>query len=322
MSFLGALLLAASVASVENDIENPRFVSPNGEYIVVIRQLPGIGDFERVNKEEFYRRDEVQEWLDEVPLPKPEVELTPKKPEPVRGAIYRVWPGDHRELLGEIELEENESYEFVMVSNEGFVVTRGLVQCGAAAALVTIRAPGGNVVRRVPVRDAMTAHDQQWLCRGDAKDVRFAFAERSRLSMFVADDQCKDDEVEIDLETGTVTLPARNRCPAALLVIPRAEDAGGQWMLDQAIARVEPEYPDVATKARISGLVTARVVARADGRVESVTIVKPLPFGMDQAVKTALAQWELPPSESPVTGSITYRFELVRHVRLVTTSCH
>lgn len=319
MTFLGALLLASALAS---DIENPRIVSPNGEYVVVVRQYPQLGDFDRISVEDYYRRDPVDEWLDEVPLPEPEVAAEPQKPEPVRAAIYRVWPGNYRELLGEFAFDEDERSRRVLVSDDGFIVTYGAMRCNASGALLSIRSRHGNVVRKVPVLDAMTRRDQQWLCRGGEEAVRFTLAEHRRLTMHVADGQCKGDDLEIDLETGNVAAPASDRCPAALLITPKAEDAGGQWMLDQERTRVPVEYPEVATKARITGLVTARVVAGRDGRVESVTIVKPLPFGMDQAVKTAILQWQFSLNEWPATGVITFRFEIVRHYPIVTTTCH
>jgi outer membrane biosynthesis protein TonB len=41
---------------------------------------------------------------------------------------------------------------------------------------------------------------------------------------------------------------------------------------------LQQEYPEVAAKARVNVQVGVQVVGR-DGRVESATIVKPLPFG-------------------------------------------
>jgi TonB family protein len=311
MSLIGALLLA----SVVEIIENPRSVSPNGEYVAVVRQLEVLDDFESVSQEEYSRRWD-ERWEAN------EAAGNAKAPEPLRVAIYRNWPGDYRQLLAEFSYENDESHEKLAVTNDGFVLTYGPVVCGAKANLLTIRTAYGELVRAVPVRDAMTVNDHQWLCRGSASDVQFAVDDRTfRMTMLVSgeDDPAgpRYETVEIDVETGKVPAPTKDHCPAALLVIPQGYDAGGQLLLTRAVKQVQPEYPDVASKARVSGLVRVRIVVGADGKVKSSTITKPLPFGLDQAVQTAIPQWEFEPGEA-MTGEITFRFEIVRHVRLVT----
>jgi hypothetical protein len=99
LTFVGAVILATSVmvSSGERDLSfvNPKFFSPNGEMCLVIRRDPNIGDFESVTPAAFWRRDPVDDWLDEYPLPavKPE-----KEPEPLRGALYQRWPSGHHAL--------------------------------------------------------------------------------------------------------------------------------------------------------------------------------------------------------------------------------
>ena len=87
-----------------------------------------------------------------------------------------------------------------------------------------------------------------------------------------------------------------------------------------------PEYPEVAIKARIKGIVRARLVIGRSGAVESVTIVKPLPFGMDEAVRTALLRWTFAPQPEPFTGEVGFRFEILRPPRVdtyvSTVTCH
>lgn len=57
-----------------------------------------------------------------------------------------------------------------------------------------------------------------------------------------------------------------------------------------------------------------------DGHVEGARI-QPLPFGIDQAVKAAIAGWEFAPYPSVAaatrfSGSFVFRFEIVRQSRL------
>ncbi len=49
------------------------------------------------------------------------------------------------------------------------------------------------------------------------------------------------------------------------------------------------EYPEVARRARISGMVIAEATVAKDGSVKNVRILKPLPFGLDEAVAKAIA---------------------------------
>lgn len=317
-TLLGSLLLATTVAY---GYENPRFVSPNGELCVVVRSFPRIGDFERVSEEEYWRREEAEAWLREEPVP---------APVPARGALYRIWPGDYRQLLAEFTFRPGEAYDHILVADDGYFVTWHPVRCGASAELLTIRDPDAAVVRTLRVRDVLTAHDQQWLCRGAASDVRVSLGETLRLTMLVTDGRGDDARarhhtIDIDHRTGAAAAPERDHCPAALLVVPEADDAlprarsdpgvvpvASQSILDRAVVRVLPEYPDVAAKARISGRVGVQVVVGADGKVEAASIVKPLPFGLNEAVRSAIAKWEFAPAPSRESGVLAFRFEILR----------
>jgi TonB family protein len=93
-------------------------------------------------------------------------------------------------------------------------------------------------------------------------------------------------------------------------------------LLHRAVTRVEPEYPEVAMKARIAGTVGAEVIVDPDGRVMDTRITKPLPFGLDQAVKDALSQWTFAPSDVRSSGLFVVRFELLRVASLKVTTVH
>lgn len=56
-----------------------------------------------------------------------------------------------------------------------------------------------------------------------------------------------------------------------------------------------PEMPRVATLARIRGTVIIEADVDERGRVESLRVVKPLPFGLDVAAAVAVRQWRFRP---------------------------
>jgi TonB family protein len=186
---------------------------------------------------------------------------------------------------------------------------------------LSIRGPREGA-RAVRVRDVLTPHDQQWLCRGDDGDVRIAL-EASRLTIQISD--CDHPGATIDLTNGAITAPKDDHCPAALLVTPIADDGlprsrsdadvevlDSQTLLDLATARVLPEYPNLAAMARISGRAGVQVTVGTDGKVESASIVKPLPFGIAESMHAAVLQWEFTPQASRVSGVIAFRFEILR----------
>lgn len=319
IAILGALLLAATVA---NAAENPRFVSPNGEMCVVVRRFPAIADFESISRDEYFRRVEAEGAAGE--------------PLPVRGALYRLWPGDYQERLAEFTCDSAAACEDVLVGDDGTFVTHGAFRCDKDAELVTIRAADGSLVRSVRVRDVMTANDQQWLCRGAESDVRFALDDKLRVTMLLTDGEWDDRDarhhtVDIDVGSGAVQPPEGDLCPAAQRIVAEADDGlprfrtdpdvvvlDSQSLLDRAVERVLPEYPEVAVKARVAGTVGVQVIVGKDGRVEAAYVVKPLPFSIEGSVTTAIRQWQFPPAPSRTSGVLAFRFELIRSPRLLT----
>ncbi len=330
------MLTAILLAALDSFVENPRFCSPNGEICLVVRRYPRIGDFDRVASEEYWQPDPIQAWLDEYPRE----EETPPKPHPTRAALYRRWPSEYQELLSELSFYPDEASERIVVTDEAFVVSHRVLRCEKDAELLTIRGQDGSILRTMKVADVFTKNDQDWLCRGSETDVRW-FVEGSTLRATVLmtntewdDSQSRFASIEIELPDGSVSTPKRDLFPKALAVEVEPDD--GLWRPDERItdaADVEPldsfallartthreipEYPLVATRARIAGDVHVRVVVDREGRVESA-IVKPLPFGIDQAVKDAIMKWTFQPDSTRYSGWLVFRFRIVRHVRIST----
>ncbi|HJQ36438.1 MAG TPA: TonB family protein [Thermoanaerobaculia bacterium] len=277
---LGAVLLASNL------LENPRFVSPNGEMVVVVR----------------YDEAEAEMLPDLVLLPD---EPRPQ-PKPVRAALYHEWAGGYREPISEFEFQRAEGLEDVLVADDGHIVTHRLMQCGAADALLTIRDARGKEVRTLRALDLMTKNDQQWFCRGAADEIRYSIDGATlRVTMVVPE---RDRTVDIELATGAAPAPDRDHCPPVSRIVAEGEEA----LLNRAVGRVIPEYPEIAMRARISGVVGVQVEVGRDGKVESATIIKPLPFGLDKAVHDAIVKWDFMPAAERVAGVLWFRFEILR----------
>jgi protein TonB len=70
---------------------------------------------------------------------------------------------------------------------------------------------------------------------------------------------------------------------------------GGDVKAPVVITRVEPTYPEVARKARIAGIVIVECIIDKTGNVTNVQVLKPLPFGLDQAAVDAVKRWKFKP---------------------------
>ncbi|MEO6258989.1 MAG: TonB family protein [Thermoanaerobaculia bacterium] len=70
---------------------------------------------------------------------------------------------------------------------------------------------------------------------------------------------------------------------------------GGDVKAPTIVNKVEPVYPEVARKARISGIVIVECTINKNGDVTDVHVLKPLPFGLDQAAADAVRRWKFKP---------------------------
>jgi TonB family protein len=89
---------------------------------------------------------------------------------------------------------------------------------------------------------------------------------------------------------------------------------GGDVTAPVIISRVEPRYPPEAAKARIAGIVIIEAIIDEEGRVTDAQVLKPLPFGLDQAALDAVKQWRFRPGTLhgepvPVIFSVTVNFQ-------------
>jgi protein TonB len=71
---------------------------------------------------------------------------------------------------------------------------------------------------------------------------------------------------------------------------------GGQVKAPIVISRVDPQYPAIARENKIEGIVIVEAIVDREGRVRDVRVLKPLPFGLDQAAVDAVQQWIFKPA--------------------------
>jgi protein TonB len=81
------------------------------------------------------------------------------------------------------------------------------------------------------------------------------------------------------------------------------------------ISRVDPEYTEVARKARIEGIVVLEAVIDRDGNVTNARILKGLPMGLAENALNAVLRWKFKPGTLngqpvPVYYNLTVTFRL------------
>jgi len=62
------------------------------------------------------------------------------------------------------------------------------------------------------------------------------------------------------------------------------------------IHRVDPEYPELAARARVQGAVLLEATIAKDGSVKDVKVLRGLPLGLDEAAMDAVSQWRYKPT--------------------------
>jgi protein TonB len=100
--------------------------------------------------------------------------------------------------------------------------------------------------------------------------------------------------------------------PAAAPVEPVR--VGGLVRQPKRIKYVAPEYPVLAQRARMSGVVLVEAVIGADGRVKETKVLRGIPM-LDQAALAAVRQWAYMPTlirgvPVPVVMDVTVTFDL------------
>ena len=90
---------------------------------------------------------------------------------------------------------------------------------------------------------------------------------------------------------------------------------GGDVKKPERIHDPQPQYTEIARKARIQGVVIVQAIIDKDGNVTNVKVLKGLPMGLDQAAVDAIKKWKFKPATlngKPVTVyyNLTVNFQL------------
>ena len=111
--------------------------------------------------------------------------------------------------------------------------------------------------------------------------------------------------------TGLATVPL----PPPPPTVPVRLHAG--MKAPKKIVNVNPVYPAIAQSARVQGVVILEAVLDANGRVDSVHVLRSIPL-LDQAAVDAVRQWRFTPAllnneAVPVVMTVTVNFALQDH---------
>jgi TonB family protein len=84
-----------------------------------------------------------------------------------------------------------------------------------------------------------------------------------------------------------------------------AEDSRAQGMR-AVVHRTPPNYPEIARRLNLCGVVMVKVAVAADGHVKSTSVVSGNPI-LGQAASTAVREWIFAPgAEESVTVGVTF----------------
>jgi protein TonB len=103
--------------------------------------------------------------------------------------------------------------------------------------------------------------------------------------------------------------------PPPPVPVPRAPvRIGGLLTAPALVHRVNPQYPELARRAKVTGVVILEATVDVDGRVESARVLRSIPF-LDNAALDAVRQWRYSPLvlngiPTPFVLSVTLQFSL------------
>jgi periplasmic protein TonB len=113
---------------------------------------------------------------------------------------------------------------------------------------------------------------------------------------------------------GNLSVEAPPPAPPPPPATPKFVRIGGDIREPKRLVYVVPEYPEIALRARVQGVVTLQAYLDATGRVERVTVQKSIPL-LDAAAIKAVQQWRYTPTQLngvavPVLMTVVVNFSL------------
>jgi TonB family protein len=147
-------------------------------------------------------------------------------------------------------------------------------------------------------------------------DVRTIMATQGGLTYKVEVTLAADGSAvgKFDVTEGVRTLASSTRGFLAPLKPSPAKRLSEGMTAPKVISRVDPLYNEEAKKNRIAGVVIIEATINESGLVTDARILKPLPYGLDQAAVDAIRQWRFEPATQdgqpvPVKFNFTFNFK-------------
>jgi protein TonB len=110
---------------------------------------------------------------------------------------------------------------------------------------------------------------------------------------------------------GGILEPSAREAPAT----PGRLHVGGEVKEPRKLKNVPPVYPDVASRAKVEGIVLLEIAIAPNGRVEDVRVLRSIPL-LDEAAVTAARQWLFSPT---LLGGIPVHVAMTVSVRFSLT---
>lgn len=70
---------------------------------------------------------------------------------------------------------------------------------------------------------------------------------------------------------------------------------GGDVKAPVVVQRVDPQYPEVARKSRVAGVVIIEAIIDKGGNVDHVRVIRGLPMGLSESAEAAVRRWKFRP---------------------------
>jgi TonB family protein len=319
-------------------VENTPVYSANGRFCVVVRWQEGIANFTSVQAGAFFHMDD--------PAPVEHEDPPPRKT--VIGALYESGTKGRR-LIAEIPLDVNQAGQVLVADSGRYLIVRGPQTRGCirgmtgSDTLVSIYDSEGAQKGSLKIDDVFTPSDVLRLTWDPDVKLRHESQDQEVVVVSIPaprleGQEPRDEERRVDVATVALLDPKHDIYPA-----PRsyATPADYRWagrvyvspstrcataFADPGLVRIDstrlfaqavlgraPEFPSVALKVRIRGVVRVEVVVSESGDV-LCTRNTPFPFGLDRAAVEAARRWKFRPfivSGHPVkaAGEILFHFE-------------